>query len=117
MAYRTFVDRRNAYWQVWDVRPDRIERRSVERRVAKPGSWSGPERRKSDRRGLNLRRVVLDSGLESGWLVFESKSEKRRLSPIPKNWENATESELRFYCEKAKIVPIGANGHGKSGVA
>lgn len=117
MAYRTFVDRRNAYWQVWDVRPDRIERRSVERRKANPKGWSGPERRKSERRGLNQKRVVLDSGLESGWLVFESKSEKRRLTPIPKNWENSSESDLRFYCEKATVVPSGSNGNSNIGAA
>ena len=110
MAYRTFVDRRNAYWQVWDVRPERVERRSMERR--KPAEpYEGPERRKRDRRRLEQKRIILDNGLGSGWLVFESKSEKRRLTPIPPDWEKATESELRILCEKAQPVPTNGNGH------
>lgn len=115
MGYRTFVDRRNAYWQVWDVRPERVERRSVERRKAAPDSYAGPERRKTDRRKLEQKRIVLDSGLGSGWLVFESKSEKRRLSPIPPEWEKATESQLRVLCERAQPVP--SNGNGNSSAA
>lgn len=115
MAYRTFVDRRNSYWQVWDVRPERVERRSMDRRKAAPDSYAGPERRRTNRRKLEQTRIVLDSGLGSGWLVFESKSEKRRLTPIPAEWEKATESELRVLCEKARLVP--ANGNGNSSAA
>lgn len=117
MAYRTFVDRRNTYWQVWDVRPERIERRSMERRQESPGEWKGPERRRGDRRRLEQKRIVLDNGLGSGWLVFESKSEKRRLTPIPRDWETLTESQLRLLCEKAQVVPGNGNGTNASGAA
>jgi hypothetical protein len=117
MAYRTFVDRRNAYWQVWDVRPERIERRSMERRSGSSESYAGPERRKGDRRRLEQKRIVLDNGLGSGWLVFESKAEKRRLAPIPKDWETAAETQLRFLCEKAHPVPANGNGNGNTSAA
>jgi hypothetical protein len=110
MAYRTFIDNRNTYWQVWDVRPERMERRSMERRRGVSADWNGPERRTGDRRRLDQRRIVLDNGLGSGWLVFESKSEKRRLSPIPTGWETSSESSLRSLCENAKTVP--GNGQG-----
>lgn len=115
MAYRTFVDLRNAYWQVWDVRPERMERRSMERRVATAGRWDHPERRQEQRRRLDQKRIVLDDGLGTGWLVFESKSEKRRLTPIPGDWDGVTESGLRFLCDKAKKVP--GNGHSKTSAA
>jgi len=111
MAYRTFLDRRNTYWQVWDVRPERVERRTVDRRQGPSDSYTGPERRKSDRRKLEQKRIVLDDGLGSGWLVFEAKSEKRRLTPIPKDWEESTEAQLRLLCEKALPVTNGGNGH------
>ncbi len=111
MAYRTFVDSRSNYWQVWDVRPERIERRSMERRQGSGSKWDQPERRKTDRRTLAQKRIVLDNGLGSGWLVFESKSGKRRLTPIPKDWETASESQLRFYCEEAKLLPGNGNGN------
>ena len=117
MAYRTFVDNRNNYWQVWDVRPERIERRSVERRQESAEGWRGVERRKNDRRHLDQKRIVLDNGLGSGWLVFESKSEKRRLTPIPKDWDTASESQLRFLCEKSKIVPGHSNGTNSTSAA
>jgi hypothetical protein len=110
MAYRTFVDSRNTYWQSWDVRPERIERRSMDRRQSS-GKWDAAERRRGDRRKLDQKRIVLEEGLGSGWLVFESRSEKRRLTPIPQDWATATESQLRFLCDKAKPVP---NGNGNS---
>lgn len=110
MAYRTFVDKRSTYWQVWDVHPQRIERRSVDRRKQPAGAWTKPERRKNDRRKIEQKRIVLQDGLGSGWLVFESKSEKRRLAPIPADWATATESHLRYLCESAQIVS-GANGN------
>ena len=117
MAYRTFVDRRNCYWQVWDVRPERIERRSIDRRKKTAGEWTQPERRKADRRKLEQKRIVLDNGLGSGWLVFESKTEKRRLTPIPNEWETMSEAQLRYLCEKAPVVGRPGNGNGHSNVA
>ena len=87
----------------------------MERRV-NTEAWNGRERRSGDRRKLEQKRIVLDDGLGSGWLVFESKSEKRRLTPIPKEWDTATESQLRFLCDKAKPVPNG-NGHSETSAA
>jgi hypothetical protein len=37
-----------------------------------------------------------------GWLSFESSAgEKRRLAPVPRNWEALTEEELRALCNSA----------------
>lgn len=44
------------------------------------------------------------SGMQSGWLTFESREMRKRLVPIPPNWENATIIELRAYCRKAEIA-------------
>jgi hypothetical protein len=104
MAYRTFVDDIGSHWQVWDVRPERVERRSIERRKTLPVEWTGEERRLGHRRKLERRRVMLDEGLSKGWLLFESLREKRRLAPIPSGWEKFTQSQLRMLCEKARIV-------------
>lgn len=110
MAYRTFIDRFGAYWQVWDVRPDRAERRSLERR--RHGvEWKGHERRVGQRRHLIERRTVVNSGKASGWLVFESPREKRCLNPIPDNWEKMSQEELRCLWEKASPMPTNGNGH------
>ncbi len=94
-----------------------MERRSVERRQHSSGEWKGIERRVGDRRRLDQKRLVLDNGLGTGWLVFESKSEKRRLTQIPKDWENFTEAQLRLLCEKAKLVPGNGNGNSATSAA
>ena len=105
MGYRTFVDRDGSYWHVWDSQPTRVERRlrGSDRRNHKPFPWKGAERRAgTDRRMSEQRRITLSHGYGGGWLTFESLDEKRRLVPIPSQWEDLSQSELRALCEKAK---------------
>jgi hypothetical protein len=107
MGYRTFVDRDGSYWQVWDSQPTRVERRlsGGDRRHPRHFPWTGPERRVgSDRRLTTQRRITLGQGYGSGWLTFESLDEKRRLVPIPSDWENLSQTELRMLCDKAKRI-------------
>src|SRR6478672_13226952 len=106
MSYRTFVDRDGAYWQVWDSQPTKVERRgSGDRRRPQLLPWRGSERRTGgDRRVTTQRRITLSEGYGSGWLTFESLSEKRRLIPIPARWEELSQGELRALCERAKRI-------------
>lgn len=39
-----------------------------------------------------------------GWLAFKSDEERRRLSPIPANWETLRGPDLRALSEKAKVI-------------
>jgi len=41
-----------------------------------------------------------------GWLTFDSGRERRRLAPIPTDWEDAAPTQLRAYCERAVSVRI-----------
>lgn len=50
-------------------------------------------------------RVQLPEPYRSGWLFFDSTSEKRRLSPIPDGWHSASDDVLRTLCEQAEVVP------------
>jgi hypothetical protein len=43
------------------------------------------------------------------WLMFESPSEKRRLSFIPENWEQANEAELQRLL--AQAAPVSHDSH------
>ena len=52
-------------WQVWDVRPE----------------------------GTHLA-LTPNRELQNGWLVFQSPTEKRRLCPIPDDWEICPEERL-----------------------
>lgn len=107
MSYRTFVDRDGSYWQVWDSQPTKVERRvsGEDRRRQRILPWRGAERRTGmDRRVTTQRRIMLSEGYGSGWLTFESLSEKRRLIPIPHRWEELSQGELRSLCDKAKRI-------------
>jgi hypothetical protein len=104
-----FVDGSGTRWKVWEVRPEWAERRSAERRATHAERPSNKERRSdTDRRGLpdpTEVRIPLSAGLGSGWLVFESDDEKRRLAPVPERWESTGDSDLAALCREARPVP------------
>lgn len=43
----------------------------------------------------------LPEAYREGWLVFESAQEKRRLAPVPANWESLPNETLAEWCAKA----------------
>jgi hypothetical protein len=43
----------------------------------------------------------LPEAFREGWLVFESSREKRRLAPIPPNWESLSDEALAALCTRA----------------
>jgi len=107
MGYRTFVDKDGAYWQVWDSQPTKAERRTAMADRRKPTLFPWREiapRSGQDRRLYTQRRITLAEGYGSGWLTFESLTEKRRLLPIPHQWEEMSQAELRALCEKSKRI-------------
>lgn len=105
MAYRTFLDDNGRYWQVWESHPQVFERRRAERRQS-AGPWNGTDRRQpNDRRqATRARSVLVDSRLASGWLTFESFTEKRRLAPIPARWDEMPVRDLISLWERANPV-------------
>ena len=42
--------------------------------------------------------------LETGWLTFDSKIARRRLTPIPDGWTDASISRLESWCRAAATV-------------
>lgn len=105
MPYRTFADGQGRSWEIWDVRPERIDRRADDRRAERPTPWTGPERRQgADRRRQSQARTRILHPLAEGWLVFKSDGEKRRLAPIPPNWENCRGRELHDLWARATVI-------------
>lgn len=99
MAYKAFVDPQRRRWDVWDVHPAAIERRTgLDRRRAQRAE---PERRVQ----VERRRMRLAPELREGWLCFECAGERRRLAPIPSGWEQLTEAELASLCLRADPAP------------
>lgn len=98
MAHREFRDERGRLWEVWDVIPERRDRRS------------GTDRRKTaretfDRRKLRILSAVITGDLAKGWLVFSSVLERRRYAPVPTDWINASAADLGLWCQAAKPLP------------
>ncbi len=101
MAYRIFRDSRGTEWQTWDVVPRLEERRVNDRRSRVASPLQSDRRSRLDRRIVAGHRSVLASDMNAGWLCFAAEEEKRRLSPIPDDWQRCTSARLEQYCTEA----------------
>lgn len=101
MAYRIFRDSRGTEWQTWDVVPRLVERRVNERRLRSSAGLHNDRRGMLDRRIISGQRSVLASDMGRGWLCFAGEEQKRRLSPIPADWERCPTAKLEQYCAEA----------------
>lgn len=96
---REFRDRNGVEWVVWEVIPQSAERRRRrERRFA--------ARATSDRHERRGREVGPPRNTGDGWLTFESRHAKFRLSPIPLDWESGSDEALESLL--AQAVPARA---------
>lgn len=100
MSYRTFIDSDGVEWQAWDVMPQAAERRIGNRRGARE-QLAFRDRRQVERRQRQGRWSPLTSGLSEGWLCFDSGEVRRRLTPIPPDWEECAVDALERYCRSA----------------
>ena len=97
MALREYTDAAGVSWQVWHVVPTT---RTVTPALAN-------ERRKQAEAGFpeeRRRAFTLTPGMEGGWLCFECAAEKRRLAPVPSDWESCGDEALGRYLERASPV-------------
>jgi hypothetical protein len=102
VGYRIFRDSAGTEWQTWDVVPRLAERRVSDRRSMMSAAPIVDRRRTTERRVKSGQRPSLTSGLGCGWLCFEAPLEKRRLAPIPADWERCGTVRLEEYCREAK---------------
>ena len=49
-------------------------------------------------------RTSVSGEFENGWLTFESPSGRKRLAPVPANWDAATPERLELMCRAATDV-------------
>jgi hypothetical protein len=75
-GHRSFADARGVQWDVFAVHP-----------APRPES-----------------RTPLPATLRYGWLCFESSVEKRRLGPIPDNWESLDDRQLEELSQRAELA-------------
>jgi hypothetical protein len=76
---REFTDDDGTTWRVWDVTPSLHDR-------------------------LSPRTQRIAVRVPSGWLCFESHRERRRLTPIPEQWETIDDGVLKRMCAEAEPV-------------
>ena len=106
MGVRNFTDAGGTAWTVFDVRPSIGDRRSgYDRRARMAPDLALERRRRPERRVRDRPRSVLPAELAQGWLCFESDGETRRLAPIPDGWEQAPESALEAFRQRATARP------------
>jgi len=118
MTLRSFVDSTGVEWYAFDVVPRTQERRHYDRRsgaiqddrrsgvIQAVDESDAPDRRDGDRR-VTVGGQGRFSASE-GWLCFEQADghspERRRLSPIPRDWRQCSDAELQAYCQSARLV-------------
>ena len=100
MSLRIFMDSSGNEWQAFDVVPRSTERRISDRRTI-AASQADAERRERDRRLTVGGRSLLTS---QSWLCFEHGADRRRLSPVPADWQRCSDAELDAYCRLARSV-------------
>ena len=103
---RDFHDDSGRRWTAWDVIPSWGDRRRGERRTrtqALPAVIQ--ERRRVERRRHRGIRVGLPPELVHGWLAFISGVERRRVAPIPHEWDALPEEQLRALWRQAERLP------------
>lgn len=54
----------------------------------------------------------LPESYREGWLLFESPNEKRRLAPVPHDWESLTDEALAVLCASASPQSSRPRGEG-----
>jgi hypothetical protein len=77
MALRTFTTRDGVTWNVWNVVPTLSH---------------------------NARKLRLSNVMTEGWLCFEGGGSKRRIVPVPADWENWTDEQLEAALQEAPPV-------------
>ena len=104
--HRDFRDDDDRLWNAWDVIPTWGERRTGERRHSAQGApFHSGEKRRAERRVLHGIRIALPEALAHGWLAFESANARRRLVPIPPEWEFLPDANLRDLWRTAQHLP------------
>ena len=63
------------------------------------------DRRRAERRRHRGIRIGLPPELTGGWLAFISGAERRRLVPIPPEWDALPEEQLLALWQRAERLP------------
>ena len=94
MPLRDFLDDGGQEWHVWETRPTTS--------AANIGSSGEDDAGSPSDKPTEF--PLLSKKREAGWLTFTAANERRRLSPIPDDWELADETSLRTFLKTADRI-------------
>lgn len=102
MPYREFQDSDGSIWNVWDVVPTHMNDMFEN---ARSDTQSGVAREAH---------ATVDQALARGWLCFQRGEQKRRLAPIPNQWDTLPEQTLQELLSAAVRVQRSNSGETRS---
>ena len=98
MPLREFPDSLGRIWQAWDTYPKGAN-----------SSGTGESTFSKYMADQVVRGGTQPSSVrhqyEAGWLTFKSDDQRRRLAPVPAEWETADEATMRGYLDSAHESP------------
>lgn len=92
MAHRQFTDSAGQVWDVWDVHPTTASRTLAQLYPHESAAADSPCH-------------AVAPGYADGWLCFGQGGERRRLAPVPADWEDLPPHELERLRDCAARVP------------
>lgn len=93
---REFEDSKGKHWQVWQTKPGEsgmLNDMTASARFLSIPTGGDPS---------EVSRFAKKR--EQGWLTFRSGEDRRRLSPIPADWETCPPTQLLTYLRDADVV-------------
>ena len=98
MPLRQFADSLGRIWEAWDTYP-----RGANSAGTGESTFSKYMADQIVREGSQPTSVRHE--YEAGWLTFKRDDERRRLAPIPADWEQADDARLRGYLDSSHNSP------------
>ena len=86
MSLREFVAQDGRSWQVWETHPAATSKEASATALSRYLSAIDPSG--------SVQPALVRERFQSGWLTFTSGAERRRLAPIPSDWQNVDDMVL-----------------------
>ena len=98
MSLREFVAQDGRSWQVWDTHPAGTSKETSASALSRYLSAIDPSG--------SVQPALVRERFQSGWLTFTCGMERRRLAPIPSDWQNVDDMALmRLLTESTEAPP------------
>ena len=95
MALREFPDSAGRIWEVWDTHPK--EMNSAGTGESTFSKYMADQIVRGGSQPTSVRHEY-----QAGWLTFKLGDHRRRLAPIPAQWESADDATMRSYLDSAQ---------------